>query len=134
MEFYNNNNKIKNLRIKIKGIENITNMDSMFYECTSLSNLLDISKWNTNNVTSMHSMFSGCSSLSNLSDISKWNTYTISNGIRESFMNFFRAIMLLICVLCFLDVYHYQNYQIYLNGILVMLLICILCFIDAYHY
>ena len=63
-EFYNKkNNKIKNLQIKIKGIENITNMRCMFCGCSSLSNLPDISKWNTNNVTSMHYMFSGCSKL-----------------------------------------------------------------------
>ena len=64
MEFYNkNNNKIRNLQIKIKGIENVTDMRSMFEGCSSLSNLPDISKWNTNNVTNMSSMFYGCSKL-----------------------------------------------------------------------
>ena len=72
MEFYNkNNNKIKNLYIKIKGIENITNMRHMFYGYSSLLNLPDISKWNTNNVTNMSCMLSECSSLLNLPDISK---------------------------------------------------------------
>ena len=52
--------KNKNLRIKIKGIENITNMSHIFEDCLSLSNLPDISKWNTNNVTYMSSMFWGC--------------------------------------------------------------------------
>ena len=33
----------------------------MFDGCSSLSNLPDISKWNTNNVTDMNSMFYGCS-------------------------------------------------------------------------
>lgn len=33
----------------------------MFYNCTSLNSLSDISKWNTNNVTDMSYMFKGCS-------------------------------------------------------------------------
>jgi len=49
----------------------------MFNGCSSLSNIPDISEWNTNNVTNMSCMFNGCSSLSNLPDISKWNL----NGI-----------------------------------------------------
>ena len=36
-------------------------MISMFYGCSSLSSLPDISKWNTNNVTDMSYMLSGCS-------------------------------------------------------------------------
>ena len=45
--------KIKNeiIEIKLKGINNITNMSCMFYGCSNLSNLPDISNWNTNNVT-----------------------------------------------------------------------------------
>ena len=70
MEFYNkNNNKIKNLQIKIKGIENVTDMGYMFCGCSSLSNLPDLSKWNTNNVTDMYLMFDECSSLISLPEI-----------------------------------------------------------------
>ena len=43
--------------IKLKGINNITNMSYMFYGCESLSSLPDISKWNTSNVNDMWSMF-----------------------------------------------------------------------------
>ena len=68
----NYNNNI--LKIKLKGIDNITNMSYMFYGCSSLLSLPDISRWNTNNVTDMSYMFYNCSSLSSLSDISKWNT------------------------------------------------------------
>ena len=67
------------LEIKLKGITNITNMSDMFYWCTSLSSLPDISKWNTSNVTYMSRMFRGCNSLSSLPDISKWNTSNITN-------------------------------------------------------
>ena len=65
--------------IKLKGIKKITNMSYMFSECSSLSSLPDISKWNTNNVTDMSYLFNNCSSLSKLSDISKWNTSNVSN-------------------------------------------------------
>ena len=41
MEYYKINNN-KNLKIKIKGIENITNMGSMFFGCSSLLNIYQI--------------------------------------------------------------------------------------------
>ena len=44
----------------------------MFYSCSSLLSLPDISKWNTEKVTSMSYMFRFCSSLKSLPDISKW--------------------------------------------------------------
>ena len=50
-------------------------MSEIFEECSSLSSLPDISKWNTNNVIDMSWMFNDCSSLSSLPDISKWNNY-----------------------------------------------------------
>ena len=50
---YNN----KKLIIKLKGFDNVTNMSYMFYECSTLSSLPDISKWNTDKVTDMSYMF-----------------------------------------------------------------------------
>ena len=47
-------------------------MSHMFYGCSSLVSLPDLSKWNTANVTNMNSMFSDCSSLKSFPDISKW--------------------------------------------------------------
>ena len=35
-------------------------MSCMFSDCRSLTNLPDISKWDTKNVTDMRVMFSGC--------------------------------------------------------------------------
>ena len=67
------------LEIKLKGITNITNASCMFYKCSSLTSLPNISKWNTSNVTDMSSMFYKCSSLSSLPDISKWNTSNVTN-------------------------------------------------------
>ena len=67
---------------------NVTNMDSIFYNCFSLislpdisnwdtSNVIslpDISKWDTSNVIDMGSMFCCCLSLVLMPDISRWNT------------------------------------------------------------
>ena len=58
---------------------NINNISHLFYECNSLLNLPDISKWNTSNVTDMSNIFYGCSSLKSLPDISKWNISKVQN-------------------------------------------------------
>ena len=73
MELKDKINNITNniLEIKLKGIKNITNMSYMFYDCSSLNSLPDISKWNTSNVNNMSGMFYNCSNLSSLPDISK---------------------------------------------------------------
>ena len=79
-EKYNIKNYNKNiLQIKLKGINNVTNMSDMFYNCSSLLSLPDISKWNTNNITNMSDMFYNCSSLLSLPHISKWNTNNVTN-------------------------------------------------------
>ena len=65
--------------VKLKGITNITDMSKMFYECTSLISLPDISKFNTSNITDMSGIFGYCLSLTSLPDISKWNTSNVTN-------------------------------------------------------
>ena len=52
-------------------------MNGMFFGCSTLSSLPDISIWDTNNVTDMNHMFYGCSSLFSLPDISIWNTNNV---------------------------------------------------------
>ena len=44
----------------------------MFYDCSSLSTLSDISKWDIKNVNNMSYMFYNCHSLSPIKYISKW--------------------------------------------------------------
>ena len=66
------NKEQKKQEIKLFEINTITTMYCMFYGCSSLSSLPDISKWDTKNVNDMSYMFYGCSSLSSLPDISKW--------------------------------------------------------------
>ena len=52
-------------------------MSYLFYHCSSLSILPDISHWDTSDVTNINYIFYKCSSLSFLPDISKWNTSKI---------------------------------------------------------
>ena len=53
---------------------NVTDINGLFYNCSSLKSLPDISKWNTNNVINMDGLFYNCSSLNYLPDISKFKT------------------------------------------------------------
>ena len=79
-EYYNiKNDKMNKLKVKLIQKNIIKNMSHMFDDCSSLSSLPDISKWNTNNVTDMNHMFEYCSSLSSLPDISKWDTNNVTD-------------------------------------------------------
>jgi len=84
-EFYlNDKNKLKDiLEIKLTGIKNITNMNYLFYCCTSLISIPDISEWDISNVTEICFSFHCCTSLIPFPDISKWNTSNVTdmNGI-----------------------------------------------------
>ena len=50
--------------------KNLVNMSSLFCGCKRLYSLPDISKWNTKNVVNMCSLFAGCKRLGSLPDIS----------------------------------------------------------------
>ena len=50
----------------------VTNLNHMFYGCTSLISIPDISKWNIDSVERMTDMFNGCTSLVSLPNIDKW--------------------------------------------------------------
>ena len=58
---------------------NIINMDYLFYYCSSLVKFPDISNWKTDNLEYMENIFEKCESLIILPDISKWNTSKIKN-------------------------------------------------------
>ena len=62
-------------------------MNGLFYKCSSLIILPDISKWNTTNVTDLSDIFAECSSLSKLPDISKWNTTNVTNLSENEFFD-----------------------------------------------
>ena len=65
------------LQIKLRGINDITNMSCLFYECLSLLYIPDISKWNTSNVINMSYLFGKCENIENIPDISNWNTSNV---------------------------------------------------------
>ena len=54
-------------------LENVTRMQCLFYDCSSLLYLLDISKWNIENVTNMENIFAFCNK--NLKIPSKFINY-----------------------------------------------------------
>ena len=57
--------------------EKVTNMYSMFYNCSKLTSL-DVTKFNTANVTDMSYMFYNCSSLTSL-DVTHFNTAKVTD-------------------------------------------------------
>ena len=67
------------LEIKLKGINQITNLSCMFDYCENLISLPNISKLDTSKFTDMSSIFSICQSLIPLPDISKWDTSNVTN-------------------------------------------------------
>ena len=69
--------------ISIWNISKITRLDLLFGKCSSLKSLPDISKWNTKNIRLLNGLFYKCKSLEILPDISKWN---ITNVFALSFL------------------------------------------------
>jgi len=63
-------------------INNVTTMNATFYYCTALK---EISLINTNNVTDMHSSFEGCYSLDKISEINTSNVTDMSMTFRECY-------------------------------------------------
>ena len=77
IEFGNKTN-IKTIK-KLKGLDtsNVTDMQYMFYNCSSLTSL-DLSNFDTSNVTNMNRMFGYCQSLTSL-DLSSFNTSNVTD-------------------------------------------------------
>ena len=80
------NTKLTNLPdISNWNTSNITNMSGLFKGCSALFSLPNISKWDTSKVTNFSSLFMGCSKLEELPDISNWNTSN-ANTMQSMFM------------------------------------------------
>ena len=77
--FYECSSLVKLPDISKWNTSNVQNMSYLFYECSKLRTLPDISKWDTSNVQNMSHLFCYCSSLINLPDISKWNITNVSD-------------------------------------------------------
>ena len=67
------------LEIKLKNINNITDLNGLFNGCSDLISLSNISELVTSKVTNISNMFKGCISLCSLPDISKWNTTNVQD-------------------------------------------------------
>ena len=61
-------------------------MDSLFYDCSNLTDLTPVAGWNVGSVTDMAFMFSGCTELSDLTPLAKWDVSHVRNteGIFEA--------------------------------------------------
>ena len=70
-------NKVTEINLGNLDTSKVTNMYSMFRDCSSLISL-DLSTFDTSNVINMAGMFSGCSSLTSL-DVSKFDTSNVIN-------------------------------------------------------
>ena len=69
--------KLNNLNVKNFKTNKVTDMSYMFNECSNLNNL-DVSNFNTENVTNMKAMFQECSKLNNL-DVSNFKTNKVTD-------------------------------------------------------
>ena len=67
------------LEIRLKGVDKITDMRFMFYDCPDLLAVPDIHFMDTSRVTDMNSLFNKCYSLISLPNISYWNTENVKD-------------------------------------------------------
>lgn len=76
--FFKNLKKLETITgLEYLNTEKVTDMYSMFYNCSSLTSL-DVTHFNTANVTDMRYMFYYCSSLTSL-DVTHFNTAKVTN-------------------------------------------------------
>ena len=77
-EFFANLTNLKTITgLEYLNTEKVTDMRSMFYNCSALTSL-DVTKFNTANVTDMSGMFNACSKLTSL-DVTKFNTGNVTD-------------------------------------------------------
>ena len=60
-------------------VKNIKSMEVMFEGCKELKELKGINRWNVENVVSMRGMFYNCSKLQYLPNIDEWNPINLNN-------------------------------------------------------
>ena len=73
------NQKFHEKNMRFSRIDFVEDMSFMFYGCTSLERLPNISSWNSINVNDMSYLFRNCSSLKYLSNLSQLNTINVTN-------------------------------------------------------
>ena len=67
----------KDFRIKLKGVNFVTDMSSMFRFCENLLELPNISRMDTSRVTDMNRMLEKCVRLEKLEGINRWNVQNV---------------------------------------------------------
>ncbi len=77
--FYTCSNLTSITGLEYLNTENVTTMESMFSNCTSLTEL-DLSHFNTSNVTTMENMFYNCSSLKEL-DLTNFDVSNVTKTV-----------------------------------------------------
>ena len=65
-------------KIKIKFLDNIIFLNSMFRDCESLFSVYNLQNINTKYLKTIYDLFAGCSSLLYINDISNWNIIKIT--------------------------------------------------------
>ena len=70
-------------KIKLKGINLVTDMSFMFWKCKYLKELPNISRIDTSNITSFETMLEGCEYLEKLPNLKQWKVekVTIMKGM-----------------------------------------------------
>ena len=71
IEEYDLKNGVNNIEINI--INNLTNVEKMFYEACPLKGIEELKFLNTKEVNNFSGMFYGCSSLLDIKPIENWN-------------------------------------------------------------
>ena len=64
--------------IKIKFLDNLIDLNSMFKDCQSLLSVNNFQNLNTNYLKEISDLFYGCSSLLDINDLSNWNINNIN--------------------------------------------------------
>ena len=66
-------------KIKIIFKQELANLSYLFYECTSLSDISALSKWNVSKVTNLTGLFYGCTSLRSLWGLKNWDVRNVNH-------------------------------------------------------
>ena len=108
---------------------NVTNMGWLFCGCVKLVSLPDISKWDTSKVINMQNMFSGCESIIVFNFPPKFI-------LRRKKQNNFIRKKRYIAVFCWalFSINEVNLYLIFLFGILLILKIWDFFFLDVFHF
>ena len=95
----------------------------MFYKCSLLESLPDISKWNLNNAIFLNGLFFNCSSLISLPDLSKWDLFNSNIHNNELDLKLFSKLSLenYIKDIILFSAFYFKNDDLYLENIMLQM-------------